>query len=117
MKTIKTASHTFEVVASVPDGFAVWNIPAIDDAGEFIPLFEPLHPNDPDCHSVNTATLKAVKMDTDAVARLSKAASRGVRTLRDAQRAAKSKRRGFISDRKRAAATAAMDDFAELWNR
>lgn len=117
MKTIKTDAHTFEIVEAVPTGFAAWNIPPIDEAGEYLPLFEPLRPGDPDDHSVNVETLKAVRATPEAVARISRAASWGVGTLRDAERAAKSKRKGPTSNRKREAAMAALDDFRELWGR
>ena len=117
METITSGSRTFEVVTAVPEGFAVWNIGRIDEAGEHLPLFEPLHPGDPDDHRVNTETLKAVKVAPEAAARMHKAASWGVRTLKDAERAASSKRKGFISDSRREAAAAALDDFKALWNR
>ena len=117
MKTIKTGAHTFEVVTAVPEGFAVWNIGRIDDAGEYLPLFEPLHPGDPDDHRVNAETVKAVKLTPDAVTRMLRAASWGVRTLKDAERAAASKREGFITRNRREAAASAMNDFRKLWNR
>lgn len=117
METIKSGNHTFEVVTAVPEGFAVWNIGRIDEAAEYLPLFEPLHPGDPGDHAVNTETLKAVRVAPEAAARMLKAASWGVRTLKDAERAAASKRKGFISDNRREAAAAALEDFKALWNR
>ena len=114
MKTIETAAHTFEIVETVPAGFAVWNIGRIDDAGEYLPLFEPLHPDD---HRVNAETVKAVKLTPDAVTRMLRAASWGVCTLKDAERAAASKREGFITRNRREAAASAMSDFRKLWNR
>lgn len=117
METVKSGNHTFEVVESVPEGFAVWNIGPIDDAGEYLPLFEPLHPGDPDDRAVNTETLKAVKVAPDAASRMLGAASWDVRTLKDAERAAASKRKGFISNNRREKAAAALDDFKKLWGR
>lgn len=117
METIKSGNHTFEVVTAVPEGFAVWNIGRINEEGDHLPLFEPLHPGDPGDHAVNTETLKAVRVAPEAAARILKAASWGVRTLKDAERAAASKRKGFMSDNRREAAAAALDDFKALWNR
>lgn len=117
METIKSGNYTFEIVDAVPAGFAAWNIPQIDEGGEYLPLFEKMHPEDPSSHYVNTETLKAVKMAPGSVARIRRAASCGVRTLKDAERAAKSKRSGRVSNMKREAAVAAMDDFRDLWSR
>lgn len=117
MEIIKSGNHTFEIVDAVPAGFEVWNIPQIDEAGEYLPLFEKMHPEDPSSHYVNTETLKAVKMAPGSVARIRHAASCGVRTLKDAERAAKSKRSGRMSNIKREAAVTAMGDFKNLWSR
>lgn len=109
--------NVFEVVESVPEGFAVWNIPQIDDVGEYVPLYEPLHHEDPGCFDVNPDTLKVVNMEPGAVARLHRAACYGIRSLRDAERAAASKRSGFLSGKKRELANEAMSDLRELWSR
>ena len=45
MDTIKDKyDNVFEIVDAVPEGFKVWNISKIDEAGEYLPLYEPLHP-------------------------------------------------------------------------
>lgn len=109
--------NVFEVVNSVPDGFEVWNIPQTDEFGEYVPLFEPMRPDDAGCTDVNPDTLKAVMMTPDAAARLHRAACYGIRSLRDAERAAANKRSGFLSGKKRELANEAMADFRELWSR
>lgn len=79
---------------------------------EYIPVCEDLHPENKDNFEINAATLKAVKVAPNEWEKLNKAASWGVGNLKQAEKALKSKRRGYISDRKRAAA-----EFANSRNR
>lgn len=118
MDTIKDKyGNVFEIVDAVPEGFKVWNISKIDEAGEYLPLYEPLHPGDKNDYSVNTDTLKAIKLPAEMTARLTKAASLGVRTLEDAQKVLASKPRGNMGAIRLARASAAIKDFEDLWSR
>ena len=83
---------------------------------EYIPVCEDLHPENKDDFEVNLSTLKAVKVSPDEWEKLDKAASWGVENLKQAEKALKSKRRGYISDRKRAAAKLTIDIFRKICN-
>lgn len=109
--------NAFEIVEHVPAGFKIWNIPQIDESGEYLALYEPLNPGDRKDFRVNTQTLKAIKLRAEMTARLSSAACWGVRTPEDAERAIASKGKGIRADRKREVAQAAIGDFEELWDR
>ena len=64
--------------------------------------------------SINQDTLKAVKVTPEEFKKLQKAASYGVSNLKAAEKALKSKRRGYMSDRKRALATLTIDIFKRI---
>lgn len=67
---------------------------------EYIPVCEDLHPEDKGNYEINTATLKAVKVTPDEWKKLDKAASWGVGNLKQAEKALKSKRKGYTADKK-----------------
>lgn len=67
-----------------------------------------------DDYSINPETLKAVKVSPDEWEKLNKAASVGVGNLKAAEKALKNKRRGYWSDRKRAAAELAISIFCRI---
>lgn len=104
----------FEIVEKIPAGFFVWNI--CDNMGthEYIPVCEDLHPEDKDDYSINQATLKAVKVSPEEWEKLDKAANWGIGNLKQAEKALKSKRRGYTSDRKRAAAELTIEIFRRI---
>ncbi len=106
----------FEIVEKIPAGFFVWNIGENMGTHEYIPVCEDLHPENKDDFEVNLSTLKAVKVSPDEWEKLDKAASWGVENLKQAEKALKSKRRGYISDRKRAAAKLTIDIFRKICN-
>ena len=81
---------------------------------EYIPICEKLHPENKDDYSINPATLKAVKVTPEKWEKLSDAASVGVNSLQTAAKALKSKRRGYWSDRKRAAAELTIEIFRRI---
>ena len=117
---IYNASHLcertdiFEIVEKIPTGFFVWNIGENMGTHEYIPVCEDLHPEDKENFEINTATLKAVKVAPDEWKKLNKAAAWGVGNLKQAEKALRSKRHGYISDRKRAAAELAIEIFRKI---
>ena len=90
----------FEIVEKIPVGFFVWNIGENMGTHEYIPVCQDLHPEDKDNFEINSATLKAVKVAPDEWKKLNKAASWGIGNLKQAEKALKSKRRGYTSDKK-----------------
>ena len=106
--------HVFEIVEKIPAGFFIWNIGENMGTHEYIPLCEDLHPENKDDYSINPETLKAVKVSSDEWEKLNKAASVGVGNLKAADKALKNKRRGYWSDRKRAAAELAISIFCRI---
>jgi hypothetical protein len=106
--------HVFEIVEKIPAGFFIWNIGENMGTHEYIPLCEDLHPENKDDYSINPETLKAVKVSPDEWEKLNKAARVGVGNLKAAEKALKNKRRGYWSDRKRAAAELAISIFCRI---
>lgn len=104
----------FEVVDKIPSGFFVWNIGENMETHEYIPVCEDLHPEDKENYEINTATLKAVKVAPDEWEKLNKAAHWGVGNLKQAEKAIKSKRHGYTSDKKRAAAELTIEIFRKI---
>ena len=104
----------FEIVDKIPARFFVWNIGDNMGTREYIPVCEDLHPEDKDDYSINPATLKAVKVSPEEWEKLDKAANWGVGNLKQAEKALKSKRRGYTSDRKRAAAELTIEIFRRI---
>lgn len=114
ISTLCDRDNTFEIVGKIPVGFFVWNIGGNMGTHEYIPVCEDLHPEDKDNYEINTATLKAVKVAPDEWEKLNKAAAWGVRNLKQAEKAIKSKRHGYTSDRKRAAAELTIEIFRRI---
>lgn len=104
----------FEIVEKIPNRFFVWNIGENMGTHEYIPVCENLHPENKNDCSVNPATLKAVKVTPDEWEKLNKAASWGIGNLKQAEKALKSKRHGYTSDRKRAAAELTIEIFHRI---
>lgn len=104
----------FEIVEKIPVRFFVWNIGENMGTHEYIPVCENLHPENKNDCSVNSATLKAVKVTPDEWKKLNKAASWGIGNLKQAEKAIKSKRHGYTSDRKRAAAELTIEIFRRI---
>ena len=107
-------NNIFEIVEKIPAGFFVWNIGENMGTHEYIPVCEDLHPEDKDNYEINTATLKAVKVTPDEWEKLNKAATWGVGNLKQAEKAIKSKRHGYTSDRKRTAAELTIEIFRRI---
>ena len=110
-KPMSEEIDVFEIVEKIPVGFFVWNIGENMGTHEYIPVCEDLHPEDKDDYSINPATLKAVRVSPEEWEKLNKAGAWGVGNLKQAEKALKSKRHGYTSDRKRAAAELTIEMF------
>ena len=104
----------FEIVEKIPSGFFVWNIGENMGTDEYIPICEDLHPDDKDNYEINTSTLKAIRLSREDVEVLREAAHIGIVSKKTAEKALKSKRRGYWSDRKREQATKTIDIFNNI---
>ena len=113
-KPMSEEIDVFEIVEKIPVGFFVWNIGENMGTHEYIPVCEDLHPENKDDYSINQATLKAVKVSPEEWEKLDEAANWGVGNLKQAEKALKSKRRGYTSDRKRAAAELTIEIFRRI---
>lgn len=107
-------TDVFEIVERIPANFFVWNIGENMGTHDYIPLCEDLHPEDKENYEINPATLKAIRVTPEEWEKLNDAASVGVNSLQTATKALKSKRRGYWSDRKRAAAELTIDIFMKI---
>ena len=113
-KPMSEEIDVFEIIEKIPVGFFIWNIGENMGTHEYIPVCEDLHPEDKDDYSINPATLKAVKVSPEEWEKLNKAGAWGVGNLKQAEKALKSKRRGYTSDRKRAAAELTIEIFRRI---
>ena len=104
----------FDIVEKIPAGFFVWNIGENMGSNEYIPLAQDLHPEDKENFEINTNTLKAIKLSVEEVNALRQAASWGVNNKDTAEKALKSKRRGYWSDKKREQAEKTIDIFKRI---
>ena len=120
MKNTITTKDTFgnlrdyEVVEKIPSGFYVWNIGENMGSDEYIPICEDLHPEDKDNYEINPYTIKAIKLNAEEVKALREAAHVGINNKKTAEKALKSKRRGYWSDRKREQATKTIEIFNKI---
>lgn len=104
----------FEIVEKIPEGFFIWSIGEYMGSDEYIPLCQYLHPEDKDDHHINRNTLKAIKLDIEEVQLLREAAHIGITSKATAEKALKSKRKGYWSNRKRAAAEKTIEIFNKI---
>ena len=107
-------NEIFEVVDKIPSGFFVWNIGENMGTDEYIPICEDLHPEDKDNYEINTSTLKAIKLSHEEVEILREAAHVGIVSKTTAEKALKSKRSGYWSDKKREQAEKTIDIFNKI---
>lgn len=105
---------TFEIVEKIPSGFYVWNIGENMGSDEYIPLAQDLKPNDKENFEINLYTLKAIKLSVEDVKLLRAAAGWGVNSKATAERALKSKRKGYTSNKKRFHAEKTIDIFNRI---
>lgn len=107
-------TDVFEIVEKIPANYFVWNIGENLGTDEYIPLAEDLHPEDKDNYEINRYTLKALKLSVEEVKLMRRAAAVGVDSKAKAEKALRSKRRGYMSDRKRAEAEKTIDIFKSI---
>lgn len=112
--TLCEKTDVFEIVEKIPSDYFVWNIGENMGTDEYIPICEDLHPEDKDNYDINTSTLKAIKLSVEEVETLREAAHCGVNSKKTAEKALKSKRRGYWSDRKREQAEKTIDIFRRI---
>lgn len=101
----------FEIVEKIPAGFFVWNIGDNMGHDEYIPICKDLHKED---FEIDTTDLKAIKLPIEEVKALRQAARCGVVSKATAEKALKSKRKGYNADRKRKAASATIEIFERI---
>ena len=104
----------FEIVEKIPNNYFVWNIGENMGTDEYIPICEDLHPEDKENFEIDTTTLKAIKLPINEVKALRQAANWGVNSKETAEKALKSKRKGYNADRKRKAAAATIEIFKRI---
>ena len=83
---------------------------------EYIPLVMRLSYNkdEDNYHHINSNNLKAIKLPVEEVKALREAAHNGISCLADAEKALKSKREGYWSNRKREHAKRTIDIFRKI---
>ena len=106
----------FEIVNKVASGFVVWNIGQNMGTDEYIPLAMRLsyNKNDDNYYRINRDNLKAIKLPVEEVKALREAARNGISCLADAEKALKSNREGYWSDRKREHAKKTIEIFRKI---
>lgn len=104
----------FEIVEKIPSNYFIWNIGENMGTDEYIPICEDLQPEDKDSYDINASTLKAIKLSREEVETLREAAHIGIVSKKTAEKALKSKRRGYWSDRKRQQAEKTIDIFRRI---
>lgn len=107
-------TDVFEIVEKIPANYFVWNIGENFGTDEYISLAEDLHPEDKDNYEINRYTLKAIKLSAEEVKLLRHAANYGINSKETAEKALRSKRRGYMSDRKREEAEKTIDIFKSI---
>lgn len=104
----------FEIVDKIPSGFFVWNIGENMWSDEYIPLAQDLKPDNKENFEINPYTLKAIKLSVEDVKLLRAAASVGIVSKSTAEKALKSKRKGYWSNRKRDQAEKTIEIFNRI---
>lgn len=106
----------FEIVERVAEGFVIWNIGENMGTDEYIPFAMRLSYNkdNDNYHCINTNNLKAIKLPVEEVKLLREAAHNGITSKAEAEKALKSKRKGYWSDRKRECAEKTIDIFNKI---
>nr|DAI85438.1 MAG TPA: hypothetical protein [Caudoviricetes sp.] len=104
----------YKIVDKIPFNFYVWNIGKNMGSDEYIPLCQDLHPGIKDDYSINPDTLRAIKLPKEEVKLLREAAGWGVVSLKEAEKALKSKRHSYTAERKRENARKTIDIFERI---
>lgn len=104
----------YKIVEKIPFNFYVWNIGKNMGSDEYIPLCQDLCPGIKDDYSINSDTLKAIKLPKEEVELLREAAGWGVVSLKEAEKALKSKRHSYIAEKRRESAHKTIDIFERI---
>lgn len=108
----------FEIVERIPKNFFVWNIGENMGSSDYIPLATQQYPNadknDCEYYTINRNLLFAIKLPVEEVQLLRESAHNGITSLAEAEKAIKSKRKGYWSDRKREYAAKTIDIFRRI---
>lgn len=81
---------------------------------EYIPLCQDLYPGIKDNYSINPDTLRAIKLPKEEVKLLREAAGWGVVSLKEVEKALKSKRHSYIAEKRRESARKTIDIFKRI---
>jgi hypothetical protein len=77
----------YKIVEKIPFGFYVWNIGEHMGSDEYIPLCQDLYLGIKDDYSINSDTLRAIKLPKEEVELLREAAAWGVNSIETAKKA------------------------------
>lgn len=102
-------TDVFEIVEKIPENYVIWNIGENMGTDKYIPICQLKTKYDVDLFS-----LKAVPVTSEEYSKLQDASSWGVSSLENAEKALKSKRHGYISDKKRALAASTIEIFQKI---
>lgn len=112
--TLNNRNDIFEIVEKIPSNYFVWNIGENMGTDEYIPICKDLHPEDKENFEIDTTSLKAIKLPVDEVEALREAAGVGINSKKTAEKALRSKRKGYWSDKKRKAANETIEIFNKI---
>lgn len=102
-------TDVFEIVEKIPENYVVWNIGENMGTDKYIPICQLKTKYD-----VDLFNLKAVPVTSEEYKRLQDASSWGISSLENAEKALRSKRHGYMSDKKRGLAALTIDIFKRL---
>lgn len=106
--------NTYEIIDKIPSNFFIWNIGENIGTHEYIAIAEWLEPGNKDNYSIKPETVKVIPVKPDEWEKLNKAANVGIDSLKTAEKALKSKRRGYWSDRKKKEAENTIEIFRKI---
>lgn len=86
---VTDANHKFELVNSIPNLYFIWHIAPLAD--EYLPLARSKNSCDPECFTVDTNSLKAIRLPKKEVHLLMEAVRHGIDSLQAAEQALYSK--------------------------
>ena len=107
-------THTFEIVDKITDDYFVWNIGENMGHPEYIPLCIDLYPGNKESFEINTLSLRAIKLPAEEVKLLREAAHVGIVSKKAAEKAIKSTRSGYWSNKKREQAEKTIEIFNRI---
>ena len=104
----------YKIVEKIPFGFYVWNIGENMGSDEYIPVCQDLYPGIKDDYSINSDTLRAIKLPKEEVELLREATAWGVNSIETARKALKSCRYSYMAEKKRENARKTIDIFKRI---